>query len=127
MRNWLLIIILGLSNLALAQAPELDSGLMNIFNILAANDQVEHFSAERLQSMNAALQHLEAKFRVTEQSEYQAETIKGVRYVIKNISLEPIVVAKEFATDEKLLALMVSNNLLAADASAIVYVLKEIK
>ena len=127
MRNWLLIIILGLSNLALAKPLELDSGLINIFNILAANDQVEHFSAERLQPMNAALQHLEAKFRVEEQSEYQTGTIKGVRYVIKNITLEPIVVAKEFANDDKLLALMVSNNLLAADASAIVYVLKEIK
>ena len=128
MRNWLLVIILGLSNLALAQPVELDSGLINIFNTLqAATAAIKQLDAAALQSMNQGLKELNAKFRVEEVSIYEAGGVRGTRYIIKNVTLEPIVVAKEFANDEKLLALMVSNNILAADASCIVYVLKEIK
>lgn len=128
MRNWLLIIILGWINLAVAEIQELDVGLMQVFNTLQAqNDHIKHFSVEKLEAMNAFLAQLETKYRVEEVSEYQDGSIKGTRYIIKNISLEPIVVAKEFANDDNLLALMVSNNILAADAQAIVYVLKVIK
>jgi hypothetical protein len=96
-----------------------------MFNILTTpTGYVEDLNEARLQNMNAYLKQLAAKFIVEEATEYEDQQIKGSRYVIKNIDPNPIVVAKEFATDDKLLALMVNKNILAPNESAIIHLIK---
>lgn len=128
MRNlWLIMVGLGLLiNSAVANTDNTqEKSVINMFNILTTpTGYVEYFNEARLQNMNADLKQLAAKFIVEEATEYEDQQTKGSRYVIKNIDPKPIVVAKEFAKDDKLLALMVNKNILAPNESAIIYLIK---
>ena len=128
MRNlWLIMVGLGLLiNAAVANTDnKQEKSVINMFNMLTTpTGYVEDFNEARLQNMNADLKQLAAKFIVEEATEHEDQQIKGLRYVIKNIDPNPIVVAKEFATDDKLLALMVNKNILAPNESAIIHLIK---
>lgn len=126
MRTWLLIIMLGSSLAVAAMSGREEQKLIDILNVLQVGEKNEHFSTEKLAAMNQALKQFKAKFIMEAISKYQDDNIEGCKYIIKNISEAPIVVAEEFAQYPNLLAFITSDNILAADARATLYVLKKV-
>jgi|GEM_PF-1655137 hypothetical protein len=130
MRKILLIVVVFglLINSALANNSQEEQAIINVFQLLTTEgEQVKSFSKVTLNALNLILKHHEAKFTVEQAIKYQDQKLTGRRYLVKNVSKEPIYLSEQFGgKEDELLALICSNNILAPNKKAIVYLVERL-
>jgi len=125
----LMVVVFGLlinSAFAKLNSNE-EKTLIDALHVLTGKSgDFKEYSEVCLNAMNLALKNLEAKFTVKKAVEYKDNQIKGVRYLIKNVSKEAIYVRDQFAKSDNLLALMFDNNILFPNETGIVCIVHKL-